>query len=114
MARVPAFFGTHFDPTGTDWIFTPTVSTTVSTVDTGYLSLGLWLYVPNGETDVTAWEYGVFADGTDPFHDGNLRGVVGSATYRGAAVGVAVDSREPEETYWTADATLTAEFRNEQ
>ena len=106
----PAFFGTHFDPTGTDWIFTPTVSMTVSTIDADYLSLGLWVYVPDGATRVTDWEYGVFADGKDPFIDSNLRGITGSATYRGVATGTAVDPDELEEDYWTAEATLTAAF----
>ena len=109
-ATCPAFDGTHLIASQLgDWIFIPSGSGETVT-DADYLSLGRWVYVPNGETDVTAWEYGVFADGADPFHAGNLRGVTGSATYRGAAAGVAVDSREPEETYWRADATLTAEF----
>ena len=106
----PAFFGTHFDPGGTDWIFTPTGATTVLAIDTDYLNLGLWVYVPNGATTVTDWEYGVFVDGSAPFDDTNLRGVTGSATYRGPAIGLAVDASETEETYWTAEATLNAEF----
>ena len=109
-ATCPSFGGTHAIPSRLgDWTFTPS-GTGETVADADYLSLGLWVYEPNGETDVTAWEYGVFADGADPFHAEMLRGVTGSATYRGAATGVAVDSGEPEETYWQAEATLTAEF----
>ena len=104
----PAFFGTHFDPTGTDWIFTPT--TTTYSPDMDYLSLGLWVYVPNGVRDLLRWEYGVFADGSDPFDNSKLRGVIGSASYRGAAAGVIVEQGEPEEIYWTAETRLTADF----
>lgn len=85
-------------------------STTQRVTDPDYLNLGVWVYVPNGTAEPTEWEYGVFADGSDPFNDTNMRGVTGSATYRGAATGVAVDATEPEELYWSADATLVAEF----
>ena len=49
-------------------------------------------------------------DGSDPFDDSILRGVTSSATYRGPAAGMIVDADEPEEAYWVAAATLTADF----
>ena len=52
----PSFGGTHFDPTGTDWIFTPTGAT--SSPDTDYLNLGLWGLCPerrNGLDRLGIW-----------------------------------------------------------
>ena len=91
-------------------VFTSEATTTQTVIDADYLSLGYWVYVPNGKTDVTDWQYGAFVDGSDPFDDSILRGVTSSATYRGPAAGMVINADETEEAYWVAAATLTADF----
>ncbi len=85
----PSFGGTAFDPSGTDWIFTPQgTTTTVSEADTDYLSGGVWVFVPDTATSVDDLVFGAFADGSDPFAQANLVTLQGTATYEGNAVGV--------------------------
>ena len=77
--------------------------------DTDYLSLGIWVYVPDGATSLDDYEYGTFADGNDPFSQGSLAGLTGTAVYDGEATGVYVDDQN---YFFDATATLTANFGN--
>ena len=119
--RCPSFGGTAFDPSGTDWIFTPHGSTrTETTPDADYLASGIWLFVPDGATifryrgadDVV---FGAFADGSDPFRQSNLMALQGTARYDGHAAGIyshKVNSGAEPTTigYLEADVSLTANF----
>ena len=107
----PAFFGTQFDPTGTDWIFTPHGSTrTESTPDTDYLAGGVWLFVPDNATSADDVVIGAFGDGNDPFRQSNLVALQGTARYVGLAAGVYTDTSEDEVGYWGGNVALNADF----
>ena len=97
--------------------------------DTDYLILGFWLYVPaewldeGGDLIVGTLaragsdiEYGAFANGSDPFEQGSIRALTGTATYTGSAIASYVDTSvdsvtgEGKEGFLLADAQLTANF----
>ena len=109
----PSFGGTAFNPSGTDWIFTPHGSTrTEVTPDTDYLAGGIWLIVPDDAANTAGYEFGAFADGSDPFAQSNLPVVTGTATYTGDATGV-YSAKEAEGItggFLDADVRLTANF----
>ena len=114
--RCPSFGGTAFDPSGTDWIFTPHGSTrTETTPDTDYLAGGVWLFVPDGATSADDIVLGAFADGSNPFRQSNLMALQGTARYDGKAAGIYSQKlnsgSEPTEIgYLDADVSLTASF----
>ena len=109
--RCPAFAGTGFDPTNTDWIFTPHGSTTTeATPDTDYLAGGVWLFVPDDAMSTDDVEVGAFGDGNDPFQQSNLMALQGTARYDGAVAGIYTVKSEEEVGYWGGDVSLTANF----
>ena len=84
-----------------------------------YLAFGHWLYVPEDAAEpddvppTLGYDFGVFASGGDPFTAANLRGLTGTATYEGDAVGmyyVGGLSSRPDVGSFTADVELTADF----
>ena len=85
---------------------TPVERPSVPKVD--YLSFGHWLYAPETLEDGTAWDFGVFAGGDDPFDGDNLRPLMGRADYAGAAAGVWATGQET--VPFSADVALTADF----
>ena len=96
-----------------DWIFVSTSgTTTVTTLDTDYLSGGVWLLVPDDATSAADYVFGAFADGSDPFTQSNLTGVQGTATYEGEATGVysAEIAGSTGIGYFDSDVALTADF----
>ena len=78
--------------------------------DTDYLAGGIWVYAPDDASSLEDYEYGAFVDGNDPFEQGNLAGLTGSATFEGGATGVYADVDEGRNYFFDAYATLTAEF----
>ena len=58
------------------------------TVDTDYLSGGIWLFVPNNPEDAEDYVFGAFADGSDPFTQSALPALIGPARYIGEATGI--------------------------
>ena len=78
--------------------------------DTDYLSLGMWVYVPDGATNLDHYEYGAFADGNDPFSQNNLVSLSGTARYVGQATGVYAVKAIRTNYFFDAAATLTADF----
>ncbi len=111
--RCPAFGGNIVDWSGTGWIFTPTTRGDGSPVqDTDYLAGGVWLYVPDTASSTDDYEFGAFADGSDPFTQSNIMALTGSATYLGDAVGV-YSLKEASSTTignFDGDVRLTADF----
>ena len=98
-----------------DWIFVPTSgTTTVTRLDTDYLSGGVWLIVPDDATSASDYVFGAFADGSDPFLQSNVTAVQGTATYDGDATGVYSEEMagSTEIGYFNGDVTLTADFRS--
>jgi hypothetical protein len=53
-----------------------------------YLSFGSWLFVPEGVTNLDAFDFAVFAGGDDPFMVDNLERLAGTAGYEGVAAGM--------------------------
>lgn len=94
------------------WIFIPAGGGAVTTPDADYLAGGLWLFVPDGATSADDVVFGAFGDGGDPFRQGSLLTLQGTARYVGAATGVysARSSSVSELGYWDGDVTLTADF----
>ena len=96
-----------------EWIFVPSSgSTTLTDKDTDYLAGGIWLYVPDTASSTDAYEFGAFADGSDPFTQSNIMALTGSATYVGDAVGVYSEKGASSTTVegFDGDVTLTADF----
>ncbi len=96
-----------------DWIFVSTSgTTTVTNLDTDYLSAGVWLLVPDDAKSAADYVFGAFADGSDPFTQSNLTGVQGTATYEGEATGVysAEFAGSTGIGYFDSDVALTADF----
>ena len=79
--------------------------------NTDWLAAGIWAFVPDSGAPAD-YEFGAFADGGDPFEQGNLLALTGTATYNGRAVGVfyanAPDGDEAGP--FGADVALTADF----
>ena len=96
-----------------DWIFVPTSgTTTVTDLDTDYLSGGVWLVVPDNATSADDYVFGAFVDGNDPFDQSNIMALQGTATYEGGATGV-YSEKTAESTaigYFNGDVELTANF----
>ena len=53
-----------------------------------YLSMGQWLFVPEDAAEFDAYDFGVFAGGSDPFGPAYLKAVAGTALYTGDAAGM--------------------------
>ena len=70
------------------------------------------MYVPSPANTLDSVEFGAFAGGSDPFTQSNLAALSGDATYEGAAEGVYSNTTEEYSALFSADVTLTAEFRN--
>ena len=106
---------------GRTWVFQPTdADATVDVPDEDYLYFGWWKNEPAEAEDNGTFDYGfrTFAGGTQAFtaDNGAMEGVVGKATYRGAATGkyaLEKGSRlapEYEADAFTATAVLKASF----
>ena len=82
-----------------------------STVD-NYLAVGRWYYAPADPYRFRDYEIGAFADGNDPFHQGNLASVAGTFNYVGNnfVTGFYTDAVNGIYETFSADALLTAEF----
>jgi len=94
--------------------------------DTDYLTMGMWLFVPQanqvpgeeGIINTANIDVGVFAYGSDPFNTANIPALIGTANYIGGATGIhgstvaAGTSRlsVPALAYFNADIDLTADF----
>ncbi len=85
--------------------------------DSDYLSLGSWLFIYKDSNDGSytgSYALGVAAGGNDPFDNGNLAGLTGTASYRGPASGLhmtkASASADPEFDYFDARADLAVDF----
>ena len=80
---------------------------------TDWLAAGIWTFVPDSE-EPGDYEFGAFADGGDPFEQGNLQALIGTAEYEGQAVGVyyafSTSTDESEAGPFTADVALEANF----
>ena len=85
-----------------------------STTPADYLAFGHWLYVPDDVTDISAYDFGVFASGGDPFEAVNLAGLTGTASYEGNAAGMyyvnTPSGSSPANGRFTANVELTAAF----
>lgn len=78
-----------------------------------YLSMGHWLFVPEDAAEFDAYDFGVFAGGSDPFEAAFLKTVAGSALYSGDAAGMYHARLSPvsdSSGRFTASVELTAEF----
>ena len=96
-----------------DWIFVPVTRETVTEPDADCLTGGVWLVVPDDESNTEGDSFGVFATGSDPFDQGRLMSVRGSATYRGPTVGLyAVNSAQPSVGSFSGAVELMADFGN--
>ena len=102
-----------FTPSDGSAATTLTAGTVTSTVaDADYLAGGVWLIAPDDAASAADYEFGAFADGSDPFMQSNLAAVAGAAIYTGDATGV-YSTKEAEGTtvgYLEADVRLTANF----
>ena len=85
--------------------------------DSDYLSFGSWLFIYKDSNDGSytgSYALGVAAGGNDPFDNGNLAGLTGTASYRGPASGLhmtkASASADPEFDYFDARADLAVDF----
>ncbi|MDE0398995.1 MAG: hypothetical protein OXL96_14455 [Candidatus Poribacteria bacterium] len=82
--------------------------------DTDYIAGGLWVYRDDDATSLDDYEYGAFADVSDPFEQANLGDLTGTARYIGSATGVYADARDTGRNYFfDADVELTANFDND-
>ncbi len=113
-------------PVGGDLVFTPddgseavvvSASPSEKVPDADYLSFGNWRYVSEyvseDDTDVGAYEFGVFAGGGDPFEVTNLMALTGTATYNGDTTGMYYTDRSSSRPHFgsfDADVELTADF----
>ena len=94
-----------------DWIFVPNRTQTISEPDTNYLTGGVWLVVPDDESEAEDYSFGVFATGSDPFEQAGILSLRGAATYRGPTAGLyAVKSAEPSVGSFSGTVELMADF----
>ena len=92
-------------------IFTPTETGVLWVrVDADYLAGGIWVRVPADAAGVADYEFGAFADGSDPFRQDNLAGLTGTATYEGDARAVYSHQETNRNYFVDGDVRLTAEF----
>ena len=75
---------------------------------TDYLNFGYWLFVPEDVTAASAFNFGVFAGGGDPFRVNNLQGLEGNAEYKGEAAGMYAEATMISP--FNAKVELTADF----
>ena len=102
-----------FTPSDSSAATTLTAGSVTSTVaDADYLAGGIWLIAPDNATRAADYEFGAFADGSDPFMQSNLAAVTGPATYIGDATGVYSETAggSTEIGYFDGDVRLTANF----
>ncbi len=90
-------------------LFTPASTTRT---DTDYLAGGVWLFVPDTASSTDDYVFGVFARGEDPFNQGRIMALTGSATYMGGATGKYSQKDGSSTTIgsFEADVSLTASF----
>ena len=101
------FFSDRVEMTDGNLLFIPITRTPSA----DHLTYGSWLQASNDAANVTQYAFGSFADGNDPFEQGRLAPLTGTATYRGDARGVYFDSEDAEDSYFfDALVTLTANF----
>ena len=79
-----------------------------SVTATNYLNFGYWLFVPEDVTAASAFDFGVFAGGDDPFLVNNLQGLAEIAEYEGEAAGVYAETTMI--SHFNAKVALTADF----
>ena len=94
---------------------TLTARTATGTVaDADDLAGGVGPIAPDDAASAADYEFGAFADGSDPFVQRNLAAVTGTATYRGDAIGVYSEKVAGDTTvgYLDADVRLTANVGN--
>ena len=96
-------------------IFTPSsTGMTTESPDTDYLAIGVWLFIPDDESSADDYVFGAFADGSDPFIQGNLMALTGTATYSGNESAGGRYSKKTEDGTavgdFYGDVTLTAVF----
>ena len=103
------------------WVFTPEKGARVQVVDTEYASYGVWLSrTTDSDGALTYKDVDTFVQGTPASN--SVASVTGTATYNGSALGVYVHNvLDPAGEIasatggsFTADATLTATFAQEQ
>lgn len=101
---------TPSDGTAATTLTAGTVTNTVADAD--YLAGGVWLIVPDDVASAAGFEFGAFADGSDPFMQSSLAAVTGTATYTGDATGVysAKEAGDFTGGFLNADVRLTANF----
>ncbi len=102
-----------FTPSDSSAATTLTAGTATNTVtDADYLAGGIWLIAPNDPASAADYEFGAFADGSDPFVQRNLAAVTGTAIYIGDAVGVysLTGAGDTSVGYLEADVRLNANF----
>ena len=81
--------------------------------NTDWLAAGVWAFVPDSR-EPGDYEFGAFADGGNPFPQGNLEALTGPATYDGQAFGAYyADSPDRSEAGpFSARVSLRADFGN--
>ena len=102
-----------FTPSDGSAATTLTAGTVTNTVaDADYLAGGVWLIAPDDAASVADYEFGAFADGSDPFMQSNLMALQGTARYDGLATGVysARSDGATEIGYLNGNISLTANF----
>lgn len=97
---------------GSGTLYVRATTDIASADDTDYLSRGYWLIVPNSAS--SPYQFGAFADGSDPFVDSKLMSLTGTATYNGGASGLyyATEGGSTEIGVFEAAVRLTANFDN--
>ena len=73
-----------------------------------YLAGGVWFFVPEGSTTPSAYEYGAFVSGNEPFE--SIVGTLGEATYMGPATGQFLEEESGDIGYIDGEVSLTADF----
>ena len=114
--------GTGFHPPWGNILFTPDDGTEAidlagESADSwpyaDYLSMGHWLFVPVDATDFDAYDFGVFAGGSDPYDANHLITVSDTAHYFGVAAGIyhaRLSAGSGNTGDFDAKVVLTAEF----
>ena len=75
-----------------------------------YLAGGVWFFVPEGSTTPSAYEYGAFVSGSEPFESKSTVGTLGEATYTGPATGQFLEEESGDIGYIDGRVSLTADF----
>ena len=110
----PFFNDTVFTPDdGSEAVELPADGSSESWPYADYLSMGHWLYVPGDATDFDAYDFGVFAGGSDPYDSSLLMTVSGTAKYSGVAAGkyhARLSASSADAGDFNAKVEMTAEF----